>query len=193
MTNVAYNTNIPFASNSPSQDQPRMQENTNSLKSLIEIDHVGFGNNEGGYHNVIHQPPQVADPAAIVGIGQTYVKTTNGDQQLFFESGLGVVSAISNRSGNGTVAVALIPTTVVTVPNDCIGFVSIETNITGYVWGLTFFSIAGTVYVNWTPNTVVGITQPTKIFLTVSGLDIQVSRIDGANYNAKFKYILWGN
>ena len=96
MTNVPYNTNIPFASNSPSQDQPRMQENTNSLKSLIEIDHVGFGQTFGGYHNVIHQGPQVADPASIAGIGQTYTKTVSGDQQLFFESGAGIISQLTS-------------------------------------------------------------------------------------------------
>ena len=93
MTNVPYNTNIPFASNSPSQDQPRMQENTNSLKSLIEIDHVGFGNNQGGYHTVVHLTQQLVDPPVIGdSASELYAKqiqSVNLDEALFFQSGGG--------------------------------------------------------------------------------------------------------
>jgi len=128
MTNVPYNTNIPFASNSPSQDQPRMQENTNSLKSLIEIDHIGFGNNQGGYHQDIHQPVlpiggQTAwDPvigsvgrlaveaAAIAGLQQifplNYTPDTTGgtaDSQLFSMTGGGGMSQLTgNSTSNAT-------------------------------------------------------------------------------------------
>lgn len=56
MTNVIYNINIPDGPNNPSQDQPKMKTNTNSISSLINIDHIGFGNNQGGYHLPIHQP-----------------------------------------------------------------------------------------------------------------------------------------
>jgi hypothetical protein len=95
MTNVPYNTNIPFSSNNPSQDQPLMQENTNSLKSLIEIDHIGFGNNQGGYHKVIHQPDNVTDPAILAGLGQHYTKTVGADIQFFYESALGVITQLT--------------------------------------------------------------------------------------------------
>lgn len=123
MTNVPYNTNIPFASNSPSQDQPKMQENTNSLKSLIEIDHVGFGNNQGGYHQDIHQPvlsvggqtvwnpdlasgiPALIQAAKIPGIQQifplNYTPNTTGgtaDTQLFTLTGDGGISQLTGNS-----------------------------------------------------------------------------------------------
>lgn len=126
MTNVPYNTNIPFASNSPSQDQPRMQENTNSLKSLIEIDHVGFGENQGGYHKDIHQPilpvgGQTAwDPvigsagrlavaaAAIAGVQQlfplNYTPDTTGgtaDTQLFTMTGNGGIAQLTGSANDG--------------------------------------------------------------------------------------------
>lgn len=122
MTNVPYNTNIPFASNSPSQDQPRMQENTNSLKALIEIDHIGFGNNQGGYHQDIHQPilpvggettwnPVAGTPAhlavqaaAIPGLQQIFplnytpdATVTTQDTQLFSLTGLGGVSQLTGN------------------------------------------------------------------------------------------------
>lgn len=99
MPNFNYIFDIPFASHNPSSDQPDMLTNNNSNKLIWEVDHHGFGDNLGGYHNVIHQDPQIAgDPAKIAGIGQTYVKTVGSDVQLFYESGLGVVTQLSNSS-----------------------------------------------------------------------------------------------
>lgn len=98
MPNFSFTRDIPFATHNPSSDQPIMQTNTNSEDSIWAVDHHGFNDNLGGYHNVIHQDPQLADPAAIPGIGQTYVKTVGSDVQLFYESGLGVVSQLSNSS-----------------------------------------------------------------------------------------------
>lgn len=102
MTNVPYNRNIPFATNNPSEDQPRMQENTNSLEDLIQIDHVGFGETQGGYHKDIRQPFRVGDPAAVLNVGQVYVKnvTENSatDTQLFFRTGNGGVSQLTGSS-----------------------------------------------------------------------------------------------
>jgi len=69
MTGFVYNTGIPAGPNNPSADQPLMQTNTNSINSLIAVDHVGFnqtvfGNsNSGGWHTIIHQPAQSASPA----------------------------------------------------------------------------------------------------------------------------------
>lgn len=98
MPNFSFTRDIPFATHNPSSDQPIMQTNTNSEDSIWAVDHHGFNDNLGGYHNIIHQDPQLADPAAIPGIGQTYVKTVGSDVQLFYESGLGVVTQLSNSS-----------------------------------------------------------------------------------------------
>jgi len=98
MPNFSFTRDIPFATHNPSSDQPIMQTNTNSEDSIWAVDHHGFNDNLGGYHNVIHQDPQLANPAAIPGIGQTFVKTIGSDVQLFYESGLGVVSQLSNSS-----------------------------------------------------------------------------------------------
>lgn len=98
MPNFSFTRDIPFATHNPSSDQPIMQTNTNSEDSIWAVDHHGFNDNLGGYHNIIHQNPQLADPVAIAGIGQTYVKTIGADVQLFYESGLGIVSQLSNSS-----------------------------------------------------------------------------------------------
>lgn len=96
MTNWVYTRDIPFASHNPSSDQPTMQTNTNSIDSLIEEDHYSFNDNNGGYHKVIRLPPQVANPASIAGIGQVFTKTITGDEELFYESGLGVIVQLTN-------------------------------------------------------------------------------------------------
>lgn len=107
-----YTRDIPFASNNPSVDQPKMQTNTDSIDSLIGVDHVSFNQNLGGYHTVIHQQasPGNADPAPIALTGQTYVKdVTNGittDQALFFESGGGRVTQLTSFGSPVTTVVA---------------------------------------------------------------------------------------
>jgi len=105
MTFYDYNQNIPFATNNPSDDQPEMLVNTNSIFSIIAKDHHGFEDNLGGYHNIIHQNPQLIDPAAIPSINQIYVKnytpdTTGGvaDTQLFTRTGNGGISQLTGNS-----------------------------------------------------------------------------------------------
>jgi hypothetical protein len=118
----SFTRDIPFASHNPSSDQPIMQTNTNSEDSIWPIDHHGFNDNLGGYHNIIHQDPQLSDPAAIPGppqIGQTYVKTVGSDVQLYYESALGKINQLTNSSGIlPRVAVNFTVTaTVVTIQN----------------------------------------------------------------------------
>jgi len=112
MTQFNYNRNIPFATNSPSVDQPNMQTNTNSTDDLISVDHNSFNVPNGGYHKIIHQVPETVDPIAVPGIGQIYTKTMtigNTDQVLFFESGGGRITQLTGiigGSGNQTSATA---------------------------------------------------------------------------------------
>ncbi len=62
MPTFTYNENIPFASNDPSDDQPKMQTNTNSINSIINVDHYSFESSGGrdGYHKPIHMFAQSA-------------------------------------------------------------------------------------------------------------------------------------
>ena len=50
MTTFLYNENIPAAGNNPSNDQPLMYINTNSIDALIAVDHVSFNADSGGQH-----------------------------------------------------------------------------------------------------------------------------------------------
>lgn len=88
-----YHTGIPDAPNNPSVDQPKMKTNTNSINSLITVDHQGFNAANGGYHKVIHFVKQTSIPPQVSGFGQLYVRDYDAggliaaDQQLYYKSG----------------------------------------------------------------------------------------------------------
>ena len=99
------NLNIPATGNDPTADQPNMLINNNSFAGIWDIDHFGFNQSTGGYHDIIHLPPN-STPAAISGIGQIFTQTVGPDVQLFYESGNGIVSQLTSpltplASGNG--------------------------------------------------------------------------------------------
>lgn len=199
MTNVIYNIDIPDGPNNPSQDQPKMKTNTNSLKSLIEIDHIGFGNNQGGYHNVIHQPPQISDPGVIAGVGQTYTKTISGDQQLFYESGLGVIYPLSQGTrvtATGTHPITAAFTTVLAFPNSCMGFITFaDSNILAPTNSTFFFATfpAGfPVFIAWTNSLVnAGVATPLAVQFQLATYNFQVRRTSGSDFVSSYKYIYW--
>jgi hypothetical protein len=161
MTSVAYHNNIPAAGNDPSADQPLMLTNTNSIPILLGIDHVGFGNNEslGGYHKIVHFFLQNADPAKIQYTGQLYTKTVSGDQQLFYETGLGTISQLTNLA---TVAAS---TGYITLPGGII-----------LKWG-NFIPTSNDFNVSFSP------VFPTNCF----NLQLSVSGSNSSNYVSKFK------
>ncbi len=65
-----YTTGIPAAGNNPSVDQPKMQTNTNSINSLIAVDHFTFSSGNAGAHNRV-QLGEIATtiPAGLKGGG----------------------------------------------------------------------------------------------------------------------------
>lgn len=192
MTTYSFDDSIPDAANNPSQDQPLMKINNQSTAALIDVDHYGFNVANGGYHDVIHQPPVLANPAAIPGIGQTFTKTVSGDQQLFYESGNGVVSQLSANQAiiSGSIGLTAAFQTVATLPPDCVGFIVIQTPAFNICNTLSFFSVASTLYVqiaNVMTNSNDGIVtaQP-------SSLDLQIARLPSVgDYTAAYKIIYW--
>ena len=86
---ITYNTGIPNSPNDPSDDQPLMQTNTNSIATFVAIDHVGFGAAAtNGYHNKSTYAKQAADPAAVAAATPLYSKLVsyaggNNDLEIF--------------------------------------------------------------------------------------------------------------
>lgn len=61
-----YVSNLPAAANNPSNDQPNMQTNTNSIASLISVNHIGFNTATAGQHKQVDFPDVIA-PATPTG------------------------------------------------------------------------------------------------------------------------------
>ena len=88
-----YEDNIPFASNNPSVDQPKMQTNTNSIDSIIAVDHHTFNDNDGGTHKQVQlsATPGINGtvPSGLSGSYQTlYASVTNGAGELWLARGV---------------------------------------------------------------------------------------------------------
>lgn len=106
MANFPYTDDIPLATNNPSQDQPDMKINTNSIDSLIAVDHVSFNTNNGGYHTLIHA---ISQTTPFTNVGQIYTQdvTTNStvsntDTQQFYTSQNGVISQLTGALTTNT-------------------------------------------------------------------------------------------
>lgn len=95
-----YTTGIPATNNNPSDDQPDMLVNNDSVFNLINVDHQGFNLPHGGYHNSIHMNNQTSDPAATPGTFQLYSKlaTYPADNMLFFRAGSGGIAQLTGGS-----------------------------------------------------------------------------------------------
>ncbi len=138
-TNFTYTQNIPLATNKPSVDQPNMKTNTNSVNSILSVDHLSFGQATGvlsdGYHKAIHLANQASDPAAVLTTTEIYSK------QVTFNS----VSdtALFARSGSGTITQLTAPNSISTATN---GFVFLPGGII-LQWGRrsTNFSSGSTI------------------------------------------------
>jgi hypothetical protein len=111
MTDFPFILGIPATNDNPSEDQPDMLINNDSIPGLIAVDHIGFNTANGGYHTVIHQmqAPGNDDPSPIALTNQTYSltitpNTTGGtaDTQLFSESATGIVSQLTGQLAGST-------------------------------------------------------------------------------------------
>jgi hypothetical protein len=90
-----YNRDIPDAPNNPSQDQPDMKTNTNSIDDIWKVDHYSFteqdpqGRNSGGSHEKVQMPELGTIPTGTFATAGTfYVKSAasvaGNESQLFY-------------------------------------------------------------------------------------------------------------
>lgn len=56
MPNYTYTTGIPAGNLTPGQQRSDLQTNNDSAASIWEVDHFGFGVNDGGYHDKVTFP-----------------------------------------------------------------------------------------------------------------------------------------
>ena len=90
MTNFAYDNSVPATNNNPSDDQPDLLQNTQSAALIWDEDHIGFGQQNGGFHKQARILNQVAIPTGrIAGEGTIYSKLASSttpltESNLFF-------------------------------------------------------------------------------------------------------------
>ena len=77
MPSFTYTRDIPFSTNNPSNDQPIMQTNTNSIDDIIKVDHYSFGSvgNFDGFHKQVTLPVSSVIPTIAGNQGSVYTKT----------------------------------------------------------------------------------------------------------------------
>ena len=97
-----YNLNIPAANNAPSDDQPNMLVNTNSISSLIDKDHFTFSETNSGWHRKSTYIAGSAPGSASDQIVE-YGKTSSGSTELFIQRD-GVGTEIQLTRGNPSVS-----------------------------------------------------------------------------------------
>lgn len=97
MPNFNYIFDIPFSSHNPSSDQPNMLTNNNNNKLIWEVDHFGFGNNNGGYHQQVHLKNESAP-----GLGSVdsvlYANSATGQSWPFWQNALGSFQLLGQNS-----------------------------------------------------------------------------------------------
>ena len=97
MPSIDYNTDIPFASNTPASDQSKMQTNTNSINQWNDVDHYTFAEANAGKHR---QLTLAANNAAGTqsGLASTVYSAagtaSSSSSQLLFKNSLGGASAV---------------------------------------------------------------------------------------------------
>lgn len=83
MPSINYNLNIPDGPNNPSNDQPDMKENTNSINQWTAVDHYQFSDNTAGKHKQSRYVTSTMPAGLVNGEGTLYTKSSTGSQ-LFY-------------------------------------------------------------------------------------------------------------
>lgn len=87
MSNFTYTTGTPNGALTPAQNRPTMTVNNDSAAGIWDEDHYGFNNNNGGQHQQVTFPFNIADPNQSSPIASLYTKAVSGISQLFFQNG----------------------------------------------------------------------------------------------------------
>ena len=88
MTNFVFDDTIPASNNNPSQDQPDMLANNVAALGIMNVDHIGYNQTNGGLHRQSQYMELAAIPAGLQANFETvYAKVVSGQGELFFTRG----------------------------------------------------------------------------------------------------------
>ena len=103
---MAYNADIPQASDDPSQSQGQLLANFQELNTSNSVNHVAFNDSDQGKHKFLQMPEQGAPPTTSANEGGIYTKEQSSATELFWrnESNGGeqqLTNSVPNTSGTG--------------------------------------------------------------------------------------------
>jgi len=82
---MAYQQNIPLATDALNDSQGDIQANFQAIKTLIDVNHATFGDPNQGKHNFVTMPEQAASPGTALDEMALYTKDVAGTTQLFLQ------------------------------------------------------------------------------------------------------------
>jgi hypothetical protein len=89
MPSIPYTNNVPNPSNYPANDVNSMQQNTNSINSIVAIDHYTFADTNAGQHKQLTMPT-ITSPLAQSGFSSVEYTNSgvalNTAPQLFWQN-----------------------------------------------------------------------------------------------------------
>lgn len=96
---ITYNENEPLATDPLSVSQGKLQQNTNAVNQIVDVDHYSFGNNDGGLHKQVTLPANNV-PSAFPTSPVIFANNEDGTgsglpgglSQLFFYTGTALQS-----------------------------------------------------------------------------------------------------
>lgn len=83
---MAYNENIPQASDNPSQSQGQMLDNFQEISTAFNTNHGNFNSANQGKHSFLQMPEQSSAPATSANEGGLYTQEATGTTQLFWRN-----------------------------------------------------------------------------------------------------------
>ncbi len=83
---MAYNADIPQASDDPSQSQGQILANFQALNTFLSVNHVDINDPTQGIHKFLQLPEQGSAPTTAANTGGVYTKEVAGATQLFFRN-----------------------------------------------------------------------------------------------------------
>lgn len=83
---MAYNQNIPQATDKVNASQSQILDNFQALKTLIDVNHGTFGAADQGKHKFVTMPEQGAAPVTAADEMALYTKAVSGVTQMFLRN-----------------------------------------------------------------------------------------------------------
>lgn len=181
-----YTPAVPQANQQIAATQPIIEANFQYLPVMLGVDH-SFTNNTSTAGDGFHKQITMANQADIVALpaGADTATYSNGGNLFMWN---GVKNPVSGVIVSNTVTLTTTPSTLATLPAECVGYLFLTT-ATGVGISYTFITSAGAGYVQnfaFYANS-----TSLKFIPSFVGLDLKARYALGASASTTYKIIYW--